>query len=74
MVDGGIGLQEVLPPRRVQANTTGGTDNPLGDGLPEVVRVTDGEYHVTNVRHAFVINWNCRQSTSGVDFQHRKVG
>ncbi len=74
MVDGGIGLQEVLPPRRVQANTTGGADNPLSDGLPEVVRVTNGENHIADVRYAFVINRNCRQSASRVDFQHRKVG
>ncbi len=74
MVDGSICLQEVLPSCWVQANSTGGADDPLSDGLPKVVRVTDGEYHVTNVRHAFVINWDCWQPASGVDFQHRKVG
>ena len=60
MVDGGIRLQEVLPSSRVQANTTGGADNPLSDGLPKVVRVTNGEDDIADVRHAFVINWNCR--------------
>ncbi len=74
MVDGGIRLQEVLPPSWVQANTAGGADNPLGNGLPKVVRVTNGENHIADVRHTLVINGDGRQAASCVDFQHRKVG
>ncbi|MNC49191.1 hypothetical protein D3C75_983510 [compost metagenome] len=56
VVDRGIRLQEVLPSGRVQTDTPGGADNPLGDGLPEVIRVTDSQHHVADMRRAFTVN------------------
>jgi hypothetical protein len=53
VVDRGIGLQEVLPPGGVQANTPGGADNPLGDGLAQVVRVTNRQDDIANMRRTF---------------------
>ena len=53
-----IGLREVLPPGRVQTDSTRGTDNPLGNGLPEVVRDTDRQNHIANVRYAAWIDRN----------------
>ena len=50
MVDGGVRLQEVLSSGWVQTDTPGGADDPLSNGLPQVIRVADGQNHITNMR------------------------
>ncbi len=73
MVNGGIGLQEVLPSRRVQTDAAGGADDPLGDGLAEVIGVTDSHNDVADVRGALTVDRDHRQAAGGVDLQHRQV-
>ncbi len=53
LVDGGIGLQQILTaiavgPHAGEAGTAGRTDDALGDGLADVVGVADGEHHISN--------------------------
>ena len=73
VVDGGIGLQEVLPSGWVEANTPGRTDNPLGDGLAQVVRVTNRQDDVTNMRGTFTVDRDDRQTARGVNLQDGEV-
>ncbi|MNJ17632.1 hypothetical protein D3C77_119160 [compost metagenome] len=60
LVDGGIGLQQILPavavrPHAGETDAAGGTDDALGDGLADVVGVADGEHHIAHVRQALRI-------------------
>ena len=73
MVDGGIGLQEVLPSGWVEANTPGRADNPLGDGLAQVVRVTNRQDDVANMRGTFTVDRDDRQTARGVNLQDGEV-
>ncbi|CCJ77820.1 hypothetical protein BN135_2884 [Cronobacter muytjensii 530] len=73
VIDRGVGLQEVLTPRGVETNAPGGADNPLRDGLPEVIGVAYCHHHIADVRHTLRINRDNRQG-GGVDFQHREIG
>ncbi|CNU36522.1 Uncharacterised protein [Salmonella enterica subsp. enterica serovar Bovismorbificans] len=74
MVNRGVGLEKILSPRRVQADTTRCADDPLGDGLSQIIWVADSQYDVANMRCTLCINRDGRQPASGVDLQHRQVG
>ncbi len=78
LVDGGVGLQQILPavavrPHAGEADAAGGADDALGDGLADVVGVADGEHHVTHVGQPLRILRDHRQVVR-LDVEHRQVG
>ena len=78
LVDGGIGLQQILSaiavrPHAGEADTPGGADDALGDGLADVVGVADGEHHVSHVRQTIRVLRDHRQVVR-FDVEHRQIG
>ncbi len=76
-VDGGVGLQQILPavavrPHAGEADAAGGADDALGDGLADVVGVADGEHHVPHVRQPIRILRDHRQVVR-LDVEHRQI-
>ncbi len=78
LVDGGVGLQQILPAVAVrahagEADAAGGADDALGDGLADVVGVADGEHHVAHIGQALRILRDHRQIVR-LDVEHRQIG
>ena len=74
MVDRRVSLQEILAPGGVEANAPCGADDPLSDGLPQVIGVANRQHHIANMRRAFRVDRDHRQPAGGVDLQHGEVG
>lgn len=74
MVDRGVSLQEVLAAGRIEANAPCGADDPLGDGLTQVIRVANRQHHVADVRRAFRIDRDHRQPAGSIDLEHGEIG
>ncbi len=66
-------MQEVLAAGRVEANAPCGADDPLSDGLPQVIGIANRQDDIANMRRAFRVDRDHRQPTGGVDLQHGEV-
>ncbi len=77
-IDGGVGLQQILPaiavrPHAGETGATGRTDDPLGDGLADVVGVADGKHHVAHLGLVVLILRDHRQVIR-FDVEHCQIG